>query len=238
VLRFAFCVLRECVPTPHLLAHPSKRAHAITLTHTHTHTHTHTRTHTQTRARRVQGQVNAKDVYEIDRFGTNETRGVKITPEDEKKYYRHFDLVHAQHWQEEVVRLYDMITAQADKDDRALELRLAKSPAEPAAPGALIQGYLLKHSHSMFRSWNKRYVRPYSRARAHTHTHTHTHTHCQPAESLPFRNSCVLYLLVIITLCTHLCTQTCTTQIRSPVPRPPRGAQGAADAAQTSACSQ
>ena len=55
----------------------------------------------------MQGQVNAKDVYEIDRFGTNETRGVKITPEDEKKYYRHFDLVHAQHWQEEVVRLYE-----------------------------------------------------------------------------------------------------------------------------------
>mmetsp|Transcript_481 Transcript_481/g.1363 ORF Transcript_481/g.1363 Transcript_481/m.1363 type:complete len:783 (-) Transcript_481:511-2859(-) len=106
----------------------------------------------------LHGQVNAKEVYEIDRFQANETRGIKVTAEDEQKYYRHFDLVHAQHWQEEVVRLYDMVTAQADKDDAAHALKVKRSSTDPVRDGVLIQGYLLKKSHGMLKGWNRRYI--------------------------------------------------------------------------------
>jgi hypothetical protein len=131
---------------------------------------------------------------------TNETKKIKVSMEDEVKYYKHFDLVHAQHWQEEVVRLcvtptpplshaanrmtptlvttvlnahgywaspirphrYDMITTQADKDDRAQALRIKRSANGVPAGGAIIQGYLLKKSHGMFKAWHKRYVHLYA----------------------------------------------------------------------------
>lgn len=49
------------------------------------------------------GQVNARDVYDIDRFDEQDTRGVVVTAEDNAKYYSSFDHVMSHQWQEEVL---------------------------------------------------------------------------------------------------------------------------------------
>lgn len=54
--------------------------------------------------RPFQGQVNAKDVYEIDRFDTHDTRRITVTQEDNDKYYKNFDHIMSHQWQEEVMR--------------------------------------------------------------------------------------------------------------------------------------
>jgi beta-adrenergic-receptor kinase len=49
------------------------------------------------------GQVNARDVYDIERFDETATRGVVVTPEDNAKYYGHFDHIMSHQWQQEIL---------------------------------------------------------------------------------------------------------------------------------------
>lgn len=53
-----------------------------------------------------QGQVNAKDVYDIDRFDHHDTRKIVVTQEDNDKYYRDFDHIMSHQWQEELQRMF------------------------------------------------------------------------------------------------------------------------------------
>lgn len=54
--------------------------------------------------RPVQGLVNAKDVYDIDRFDQHATRKIVVTAEDNEKYYRNFNHIMSHQWQSEVLR--------------------------------------------------------------------------------------------------------------------------------------
>ena len=47
--------------------------------------------------------MNAKDVFEIDRFDQTDTKKVTITRADNEKYYKHFYHVMSHQWQEEVI---------------------------------------------------------------------------------------------------------------------------------------
>ena len=50
-------------------------------------------------------KVNAKEVYEIGSDKrAREARRIKITDEDNRKFYRHFDHVMSHQWQDEVLR--------------------------------------------------------------------------------------------------------------------------------------
>lgn len=49
------------------------------------------------------GQVNARDVYDIERFDETATRGVVVTLEDNAKYYGHFDHIMSHQWQQEIL---------------------------------------------------------------------------------------------------------------------------------------
>ena len=50
-----------------------------------------------------QGQVNARDVYDIERLNQYETKKVVITAEDNSKYYSSFNHMMSHHWQREVL---------------------------------------------------------------------------------------------------------------------------------------
>lgn len=60
------------------------------------------------------GQVNARDVYDIERFDDAATRGVVVTAEDNAKYYSHFDHTMSHQWQEEVLSALFLSCARED----------------------------------------------------------------------------------------------------------------------------
>eukprot|EP00045_Choanoeca_perplexa_P015219 m.186306 g.186306 ORF g.186306 m.186306 type:complete len:296 (+) comp16919_c0_seq21:117-1004(+) len=73
-----------------------------------------------------QGQVNAHNVHDIDRFSDSDTRRVTITAEDQSKYYASFDHTMSHHWQREVLdSVYPLATATADKYDIKQDKRAA-----------------------------------------------------------------------------------------------------------------
>lgn len=104
-------------------------------------------------------QVNAKDVFEIERFDDADTKRVVVTTADNDKYYKHFYHVMSHQWQEEILEsVFDQITAQADA---AESKRGSKSSQSVASDPPIMQGFLLKHGGFLHRSWQRRYVELY-----------------------------------------------------------------------------
>ncbi len=56
-------------------------------------------------------QVNAKDVFDIERFDPDETKKVVVGPADNEKYYKNFYHVMSHQWQEEVLGLSQTLTS-------------------------------------------------------------------------------------------------------------------------------
>ena len=113
------------------------------------------------------GMVNANDVHDIERFDHHDTRKVKITAEDNEKYYQNFDHIMSHNWQEEVQVMYDIVSKNTNvreqkeeaKRNRATQQGKAFADAGASGEGPIMQGYWLKESRRM-KSWNRRYVNP------------------------------------------------------------------------------
>ena len=54
-------------------------------------------------------QVNAKDVFEIERFDPEDIKKVVVTQADNDKYYKNFYHVMSHQWQEEILGLCSFI---------------------------------------------------------------------------------------------------------------------------------
>ena len=52
--------------------------------------------------------MNAKEVYEIDRFDADDTKRVVITAADNDKYYKNFYHVMSHQWQEEIIGMLEV----------------------------------------------------------------------------------------------------------------------------------
>jgi len=112
------------------------------------------------------GTVNASAVHEIERFDRNDIKKMKITPEDEKKYYSKFDYIMSHSWQDEVMVMFDMVTKKTDAREAAERKQLSKMQGkgnefvEETGEVCIMEGWWLKQSKVM-KSWNLRYVRLY-----------------------------------------------------------------------------
>eukprot|EP00730_Choanoeca_flexa_P001469 TRINITY_DN10648_c0_g1_i3.p1 TRINITY_DN10648_c0_g1~~TRINITY_DN10648_c0_g1_i3.p1 ORF type:complete len:732 (+),score=226.70 TRINITY_DN10648_c0_g1_i3:156-2351(+) len=110
-----------------------------------------------------QGQVNAHNVNDIDRFNEADTRRITITEEDQRKYYSSFDHTMSHHWQREVLEsMYDLITTTADKSEAKLHKKAAalkaKQPAQETSSELLLAGYLKRKTGGLFGKWKRIYV--------------------------------------------------------------------------------
>lgn len=107
-------------------------------------------------------QVNAQDVYEIDRFDTWDMRRVEVTADDNKKYYANFDHIMSHYWQEEILgSVYDQIVKRADAAEAKAKRQIESRAAEPVVADAVMQGYLLKRG-GLFGSLRSRYFALFS----------------------------------------------------------------------------
>lgn len=112
----------------------------------------------------IAGQVNAKDVYDIEQFDDYETRKITVTPEDNAKYYKHFDHIMSYQWQEEVLVLYDTIVSTALKNEAAVKKKIEKSSqgaskdSEPDMGPATLEGYILYKGTGFMASYQRRFM--------------------------------------------------------------------------------
>jgi serine/threonine protein kinase len=122
-------------------------------------------------------KVNASEQHMIERFDYYETRKVKVTKEEDHKYYHKFDYVMSHSWQDEVLAMYDVITKETDLREAATEKARAKiissgkgfmqetvvgvgGGSTGTASQPIMEGIWLKQS-GLMKSWNPRYVRLY-----------------------------------------------------------------------------
>eukprot|EP00041_Stephanoeca_diplocostata_P036665 m.1347605 g.1347605 ORF g.1347605 m.1347605 type:complete len:764 (+) comp24912_c0_seq12:496-2787(+) len=105
----------------------------------------------------LHGQVNAKEVHEIDRLPY--TSKVKLTTEDNVRY-RNFNHVMSHQWQEEVLPMFEMISAKADAYDRTTQRKITRGAQEPdvAPESVVLQGYMRKLTHGLLKQWSLCYV--------------------------------------------------------------------------------
>eukprot|EP00051_Salpingoeca_urceolata_P013100 m.163707 g.163707 ORF g.163707 m.163707 type:complete len:727 (+) comp17696_c6_seq1:553-2733(+) len=109
------------------------------------------------------GRVNAKDVIDIDTFNYKETKKIKITDQDNQKYYAHFEHVMSQQWQSEVMVVYDLVTKKSNQIEKKKMASVHSGATEPAATDCLMQGILHQRKKGLFgSSWGHFYCVVYA----------------------------------------------------------------------------
>lgn len=106
-----------------------------------------------------QGQVNAENILDITTFSQRDVRKIKVTEEDTKKYYRNFGHIMSHQWQEEVLPMFDMITAASATATEKRQRRISSSASEASPDDSRLEGYMLSKATGLFKSgWSSRYV--------------------------------------------------------------------------------
>eukprot|EP00056_Hartaetosiga_gracilis_P011891 m.184381 g.184381 ORF g.184381 m.184381 type:complete len:833 (-) comp13597_c1_seq2:27-2525(-) len=114
-----------------------------------------------------QGQVNAKNVFDIERIDLSDTNKIAITPEDNMKYYSSFNHIMSHQWQEEVLKsVFDLVTTDIDNQEKKLSTKEATRRQSPKASqfvfagdtSIVMEGFMKKHSRGFLKSWSRRYV--------------------------------------------------------------------------------
>lgn len=112
------------------------------------------------------GEVNAADAFDIGSFDSDETRGIKMT-EDDQKIYTKFSVVVSDRWQMEMMEsIFQSVNAEKDKQEAKDKAYYAKkgavyySPEHSRLSGCLLQGFGHKQSTSMlnFVRWQQCYL--------------------------------------------------------------------------------
>eukprot|EP00053_Salpingoeca_punica_P017045 m.162949 g.162949 ORF g.162949 m.162949 type:complete len:743 (-) comp17102_c0_seq1:2139-4367(-) len=108
--------------------------------------------------RPLQGQVNARGVYDIDRFDTYDTRRVVVDKADNDKYYRNFNHIMTHQWQEEVLEsVFNQVTDLSNRTEQAKQRAIAAKATEPVVTDAIMQGYMTKRGGLFHSAWVPRY---------------------------------------------------------------------------------
>ncbi|XP_063675324.1 G protein-coupled receptor kinase 1-like isoform X5 [Bolinopsis microptera] len=100
------------------------------------------------------GEVNAADAFDIGNFNEDDTKGIKLTKEDDDQY-KNFDIFLPDRWQKEIVEtIFETVNLEADR----LENKKPKRSASVDLSGdCILQGYLLKLGGPFLSQWQKKY---------------------------------------------------------------------------------
>jgi len=100
------------------------------------------------------GEVNAADAFDIGNFNEDDTKGIKLTKEDDDQY-KNFDIFLPDRWQKEITEtIFDTVNLEADR----LENKKPKRSASVDLSGdCILQGYLLKLGGPFLSQWQKKY---------------------------------------------------------------------------------
>uniref|UniRef100_A0A182KE83 G protein-coupled receptor kinase n=1 Tax=Anopheles christyi TaxID=43041 RepID=A0A182KE83_9DIPT len=116
------------------------------------------------------GEVNAADAFDIGSFDEEDTKGIKLTEQDQE-LYRYFPLTISERWQQEVAEtVFETVNTEADK----LELKRKSKQkqrfdADEKDSDCILHGYIKKYGGSFASVWQTRYAKLYpNRLELHT----------------------------------------------------------------------
>nr|AFK83792.1 rhodopsin kinase [Mnemiopsis leidyi] len=100
------------------------------------------------------GEVNAADAFDIGNFNEDDTKGIKLTKEDDDQY-KNFDIFLPDRWQKEITEtIFETVNQEADR----IENKKPKRSASVDLSGdCILQGYLLKLGGPFLTQWQKKY---------------------------------------------------------------------------------
>eukprot|EP00049_Salpingoeca_infusionum_P022705 m.8271 g.8271 ORF g.8271 m.8271 type:complete len:847 (-) comp5339_c0_seq2:2563-5103(-) len=112
----------------------------------------------------IKNQVNAVDVYDIQRIQRHDIKSIKITPEENIQYYSSFHHIMSHQWQTEILdSVYDNMVAASEQTEAIVAsiqrkfVELSDSERGYDLAKAIMQGYVMKQS-GFFKMWSQRYL--------------------------------------------------------------------------------
>lgn len=116
------------------------------------------------------GEVNAADAFDIGSFDEEDTKGIKLTEQDQE-LYKYFPLTISERWQQEVAEtVFETVNLEADRlEQKRKAKQKQKFDADEKDSDCILHGYLKKYSGSFASVWQTRYAKLYpNRLELHT----------------------------------------------------------------------
>ncbi|XP_043233673.1 G protein-coupled receptor kinase 1-like [Amphibalanus amphitrite] len=108
------------------------------------------------------GEVNAADAFDIGSFDEEDTKGIKLTDQDQD-LYKNFPLVISERWQSEVAEtVFDTVNAEADKlEQKKRSKHKQRFDADERESDCILHGYVKKLGGPFASAWQTRYAKLY-----------------------------------------------------------------------------
>ncbi|XP_037091644.1 G protein-coupled receptor kinase 1-like [Pollicipes pollicipes] len=108
------------------------------------------------------GEVNAADAFDIGSFDEEDTKGIKLTEQDQE-LYKNFPLVISERWQNEVAEtVFDTVNAEADKlEQKKRSKHKLRFDADEKDSDCILHGYIKKLGGPFASAWQTRYAKLY-----------------------------------------------------------------------------
>ena len=112
------------------------------------------------------GEVNAADAFDIGSFDEEDTKGIKLTEQDQA-LYKNFPLVVSEQWQQEIAdTVFDAINQETDRIEQKKKQKRGKHAEsmieDERESDCILQGFLRKLGGPvMLQAWSVRYARLY-----------------------------------------------------------------------------
>ncbi|EDS42884.1 beta-adrenergic receptor kinase [Culex quinquefasciatus] len=116
------------------------------------------------------GEVNAADAFDIGSFDEEDTKGIKLTEQDQE-LYKYFPLTISERWQQEVAEtVFDTVNLEADRVEQKRKAKQKQRlDADEKESDCILHGYIKKYSGSFATVWQTRYAKLYpNRLELHT----------------------------------------------------------------------
>lgn len=107
------------------------------------------------------GEVNAADAFDIGSFDEEDTKGIKLTDQDQD-LYKNFPLVISERWQSEVAdTVFDTINHDFDKVEQKKKSKQKKFGTDEKDSDCILHGYIKKQGGPFGSAWQTRYAKLY-----------------------------------------------------------------------------
>lgn len=108
------------------------------------------------------GEVNAADAFDIGSFDEEDTRGIKLTEQDQE-LYRNFPLVISERWQDELAdTVFDLVNTETDKIESKRRAKFkSRFNTDEKDSDCILHGFLKKLGGPFASVWQTRYAKLY-----------------------------------------------------------------------------
>ncbi|XP_067934508.1 G protein-coupled receptor kinase 3-like [Watersipora subatra] len=104
------------------------------------------------------GEVNAADAFDIGSFDEEDTKGIKLSEQDQDQYHN-FNMIVSERWQQEVAEtVFDAINADTDRKKKVVS---DESNHKDGQTDCIVEGEVSKLGNSFLQTWQRTHLKLY-----------------------------------------------------------------------------